>query len=91
MDLDLGFTLAIFDEERYQAITEPLRAAKFSPDVNEQGNLTRQRWKIEEVGKVTIDFLVPNASDNDQGGHIKDIENDFAAVPHNTKIIPWLK
>jgi hypothetical protein len=80
MDLDLGLTLAIFDEKRYQAITDRLRAAKFSPDVNEQGNLTRQRWKIEEVGKVTIDFLVPPASDADQGGQIKDIENDFAAV-----------
>jgi len=80
MDLDLGLTLSIFDEKRYQAITDRLRAAKFSPDVNEQGNLTRQRWKIEEAGKVTIDFLVPPASDADQGGQIKDIENDFAAV-----------
>ncbi len=83
MDLDLGLTLAIFDEKRYQAITDRLRAAKFSPDVNEQGNLTRQRWKIGKVGKVgkvTIDFLVPPVSDSDQGGHIKDIEKDFAAV-----------
>ena len=80
MDLDLGLTLAIFDEKRYQAITERLRAAKFSPDVNEQGNLTRQRWKIEKAGKVTIDFLVPPVSDDDQGGQIKDIEKDFAAV-----------
>lgn len=80
MDLDLGLALAIFDEKRYQAITDRLRAAKFSPEVNEQGNLTRQRWKIEDVGKVTIDFLVPPASDADQGGLIKDIENDFAAV-----------
>jgi hypothetical protein len=80
MDLDLGLTLAIFDEKKYQAITDRLRAAKFSPDVNEQGNLTRQRWKIENVGKVTIDFLVPPTSDEDQGGQIKDIEKDFAAV-----------
>jgi hypothetical protein len=80
MDLDLGLTLAIFDEKRYQAITERLRSAQFSPDVNEQGNFTRQRWKIETVGKVTIDFLVPPTSDDDQGGQIKDIEKDFAAV-----------
>jgi len=69
-DLDLELTLAIFDEKRYQAITEHLRAAKFCPDVNEQGNLTRQRWEIEKIGKVTVDFLIPQASDNDQGGHI---------------------
>jgi len=80
MDLDLGLTLAIFDEKRYQAITERLRAADFSPDVNQQGNLTRQRWKIEKTGKVTIDFLVPPTKGDDQGGRIKDIEKDFAAV-----------
>jgi hypothetical protein len=80
MDLDIGLALAIFDRKRYQAITARLRAAKFSPDVNEQGNLTRQRWKIEKVGKVTIEFLVPPASEYDVGGQIKDIEKDFAAV-----------
>jgi len=79
-DLDMGFTLAIFDDKRYQAITNRLRSAKFSPDVNEQGNLTRQRWKIEKVGKITIDFLIPPVSDDDAGGQIKDIEKDFAAV-----------
>ena len=80
MDLDMGLTLAIFDNKRYQAITDRLRAAKFSPDVNEQGNLTRQRWKVEKVGKVTIEFLVPPVSEDDVGGQIKDIEKDFAAV-----------
>ena len=80
MDLDIGLTLAIFDNKRYQAITDRLRAAKFSPDVNEQGHLTRQRWKIEKAGKVTIDFLVQSSSDDEMGGSIKDIEKDFAAV-----------
>jgi hypothetical protein len=80
MDLDLGLTLAIFNEKRYQAITERLRSANFSPDVNEHGNLTRQRWKIEHIGKVTVDFLVPPFVDNGDGGQIKDIEKDFAAV-----------
>ncbi|MGB6012388.1 MAG: hypothetical protein WBI57_14075 [Desulfobacterales bacterium] len=80
MDLDMGLTLAIFDNKRYQAIADRLRSAKFSPDVNEQGNLTRQRWKIEKAGKVTIDFLVPPLSEDDEGGQIKDIEKDFAAV-----------
>ena len=80
MDLDIGLTLAILDEKRYQAITDHLRSAGFSPDVNEQGNKTRQRWKIEKVGKVTIDFLIPPVGDDDVGGRIKDIEQDFAAV-----------
>ena len=80
MDLDMGLALEIFDRKRYHAITARLRAAKFSPDVNEQGNLTRQRWKIEKVGKVTIELLVPPASEYDVGGQIKDMEKDFAAV-----------
>ncbi len=79
-DLDMGLTLAIFDDKRYQAVTDRLRSSGFSPDVNEQGNMTRQRWKIEKIGKVTIDFLVPPISDDDEGGQIKNIENDFAAV-----------
>ncbi len=79
-DLDMGLTLAIFNDKRYQAVTDRLRSAGFSPDVNEQGNMTRQRWKIEKIGKVTIDFLVPPISDDDEGGQIKNIENDFAAV-----------
>lgn len=79
-DLDMGLTSAIFDNKRYQVITDRLRSAKFSPDVNEQGNLTCQRWKIEKAGKVTIDFLVPPVSKDDVGGQIKDIEKDFAAV-----------
>ena len=29
MDLDMGLTLAIFDEKRYQAITDRLRTAKY--------------------------------------------------------------
>ncbi|MFO7557335.1 MAG: hypothetical protein R6X10_00780 [Desulfobacterales bacterium] len=79
-DLDIGFALAIFDNKKYQAITDRLRSAKFTPDVNEQGRLTRQRWKIEKAGKVTIDFLVPPINKDDVGGQIKAIEEDFAAV-----------
>jgi hypothetical protein len=80
MGLDMGLTLAIFDNKRYQTIADRLRSANFSPDVNDQGNLARQRWKIENAGKVAIDFLVPPTSEDDEGGQIKDIEKDFAAV-----------
>jgi hypothetical protein len=79
-DLDIGLTLAIFSDKRYQAISDRLRSAGFSPDVNEQGNLTRQRWKIEKIGKVTIDFLIPQVSNDDVAGGIRNIEKDFAAV-----------
>ncbi len=51
MDLDIGLALAIFDDSRYQAITDRLRSAGFTQDENEQGNPTRQRWKVEGPGE----------------------------------------
>ena len=58
MDLDVGLTLALLDEGRYKSMTERLRRAGFEQDVNAEGNPTRQRWKIEQLEKVTVDFLI---------------------------------
>ena len=80
MDLDIGLTLAVLHEGRYRTLTERLRRAGFRPDVNEQGNPTRQRWKIENVEKVTVDFLIQPSRPDDVGGKLRDIEQDFAAV-----------
>lgn len=80
MDLDIGLALAIFDGSRYRVITDRLRSAGFTHDVNEMGNPTRQRWKVEEPRKVTVDFLIPPSNDDDEGGKIRDIEPDFAAI-----------
>jgi hypothetical protein len=61
MDLDVGLSLAIFDEEHYQDLTERLRRAGFTADENEEGKPTRQRWKIDGEARVTVDFLIaPN-------------------------------
>jgi len=80
MDLDVGLAVALLDQGRYRMITERLRQAGFEQDVNEEGNPTRQRWKIEHVGKVTVDFLIPPTQPGDTGGKLRDIEADFAAV-----------
>ena len=56
MDLNVGLTLALLDEGRYKTLTKRLRAAGFTMDTNEDGNTTRQRWKVESVGGVTVDF-----------------------------------
>ena len=83
MDLDIGLSLAIYDDQLYQKITERLRAAGFSPDTNEKGNPTNQRWQITNpAGKVTIDFLIP-AQEQDIGKlkRYKNLEKDFAALP----------
>jgi hypothetical protein len=82
IDIDIGLSLAIYDEQLYQNITGRLRDAKFTPDTNENGNPTKQRWQIQNAsGKITIDFLIP-ATGNDRGknNRIKNLEKDFAAL-----------
>jgi len=82
MDLDLGLSLALLNADRYEELTARLRRAGFEPDLNEAGNPTFQRWKIEPSGrfKVTVDFVIPPSLDQDEGGDIRHIEKDFAAV-----------
>ncbi len=79
-DLDIGLALAVFDDRRYQVLTDRLRQAGFGPDVNEKGNPTRQRWKIAGPPDVTVDFLMPPAAGDGPGTQIKNIEHDFAAI-----------
>jgi hypothetical protein len=80
MDLDVGLTLAIFDENRYEVLAERLRRAGFVPDTNEEGRLTHQRWKVKDSEHVTVDFLIPPSDDTDRGGGLKHIQSDFAAI-----------
>jgi hypothetical protein len=80
MDLDVGLTLALLEEGRYKTLTARLRCAGFEQDVNDEGNPTRQRWKIEKLEKATVDFLIQPSLPEDRGGKLRDIEPDFAAV-----------
>lgn len=78
LDLDLGLALTLLDDERYKSVSERLRDAGFEPDVTEQGRRTLQRWKMKDLG-VTVDFLIPPTSKEDQGGKLRNLQNDFAA------------
>lgn len=84
-DLDLGFAVALLDEERYKEISQRLRQHDFQPDENEAGNLTTHRWKHADHETLTIDFLIPPVEEGDQGGHIRNLESDFSAL-----IVPGL-
>lgn len=81
MDLDLGLSLAIIDDERYKEVSERLRSQGFAPEEKIGGGLRRQTWSHGQgVDKVTVDFLI---SPNKQGvkpGKLTQIENDFAAI-----------
>lgn len=80
LDLDIGLSIAVLTEQHYRTVAERLRAANFKPDENDKGNQTNQRWKIEGVGKVSIDFLIPPTRDDDRPGALRNLEEDFAAV-----------
>jgi hypothetical protein len=86
IDLDVGLKLALLDEGRYRTLIERLRNAGFYQDHTEEGRLTRPRWRVTGLGSVTVDFLIPPSLATDQGGRLRDIEKDFAAI-----IAPGLK
>ena len=79
VDLDIGLAPALLTGKRYRDLTERLRRAGFSQDVNERGEPTRQRWAIQSGERVTIDFLIEPTLPGDKGGSLRDIEGDFAA------------
>jgi hypothetical protein len=79
MDLDVGLAFGVVVEQHYHAITERLRRAGFQPDVNEEGNPTRQCWRLG-APPVPVDFLIEPADAHDRAGKLFNIERDFAAM-----------
>lgn len=83
MDIDLGLSVAVYDDQLYQNITDRLRQRGFGPDVNDKGNPTSQRWFVDVHGaKVTVDFLIPAENDDKRKPRrFRNLEKDFAALP----------
>lgn len=80
LDLDLGLAFALVGDERYQQVAERLRSAGFAPDENDEGNPTRQRWRIADP-PVTVDFLIePDQTTEAQAGRLFDLTHDWAAI-----------
>ena len=80
MDLDMGLAAAILDRERYRELGRRLRDAGFEPEVNEQGNRRLQTWTTGTAHPVTVDFLIPPIEETDQGGDLRHLESDLAAI-----------
>jgi hypothetical protein len=78
-DLDVGLALAVLDDERYAEISARLRAEGFEPDTNDAGHQTVQRWRLGDL-KVTVDFLMPPAPDQDEHVRVQNLEGDFGAL-----------
>lgn len=80
LDLDVGLALGLLHGRRYEELARRLRQADFSPDVNDDGQPTRQRWRLREPHQVTVDFLMPPPGAGASGGSLQNIENDLAAI-----------
>jgi len=76
-DLDLGLSLALLDDQRYEEVSQRLRDEGFEPSKNQAGNLTVQRW---QGSGLLIDFLMPPTSPDQRGGSVQNLESDFGAL-----------
>ena len=80
MDLDLGLSLGLLEEERYAEVAERLRRAGFAPAKNKDGREIRQTWEFDAGnGRVLVDFLIGPASASSIPGKLQSLEDDFAA------------
>lgn len=81
MDLDLGLSLAVLDDERYREVSSRLRAEGFRPEEKLDGGIRRQTWSLGEGReRVTVDFLIQPNRQGATPGKLTQIEADFAAI-----------
>ncbi len=84
IDLDLGFSVALLADRRYDEVAKRLQQAGFAPDRNGEGNVTAQRWRSPQG--VTVDFLIEATQPGDEGGRLRNLDRNLAAF-----IIPGLE
>ena len=70
----------ILNSERYRKLDRRVRTAGFEPEVNEQGNRRLQPWTTDTAHSVTVDFLIPPIEETDEGGKLRHLESDLAAI-----------
>ena len=80
MDLDMGLAAVILNHERYRELGRRLRDAGFEPEVNAQGNRRLQTWTDGAPHPVAVDFLIPPIEETDEGGRLRRLESDLAAI-----------
>lgn len=89
MDLDLGLSVAVLDEDLYATIAEQLRTAGFEVDVNEKGNATFYRWRTPPgTPKVTVDFLIAEEALT-KLQRVPKFDEDFGALATKGLQLAW--
>jgi hypothetical protein len=81
LDLDLGLSLAILDDERYREVADRLRAEGFKAVEKIEGRIRRQTWALGSgTEEVSVDFLIQPNTQQPEPGKMTNIEHDLAAV-----------
>jgi hypothetical protein len=76
-DVDIGLSIALLEEERYEAIADRLRCAGFRPGLNEKGNLTRQSWRHSTHQNAVVEFLMDVAGEPSK---LQNLTGELAAI-----------
>jgi hypothetical protein len=80
IDIDVALSMALLDAGNYEIVEERLWGSGFRPDVNRDGNATRQKWCVPGgASRVTIDFLIPPTRGGKPGG-LQNLTGDLAAI-----------
>ncbi|MBI5059929.1 hypothetical protein HZB60_09165 [candidate division KSB1 bacterium] len=77
MDVDLGLSVALLHDHRYEAIADRLRNSGFEPGTNRDGNVTRQRWRHPRFDNAIVDFLMDA---NGEPSKLQNLTGDLAAI-----------
>ena len=77
-DLDIGFSMGVFTDKRYEEIVTHLKASGFEPALNDRGNPMHQTWTHPANG-VTIDFLIDARRAGVEAAKTKHLAANFAA------------
>ncbi|HZZ66378.1 MAG TPA: nucleotidyl transferase AbiEii/AbiGii toxin family protein [Candidatus Baltobacteraceae bacterium] len=75
-DIDLTLDLVILERDRYENVAECLRRSGFAPDFNENGNITRQRWRAKNGAQVEL--LMPPVPPDTKGGRQQSLTQELA-------------
>ncbi|MDD4996523.1 MAG: hypothetical protein PHI99_00065 [Syntrophales bacterium] len=79
MDLDIGFNVAVLNEQAFDRIKSKLRESGFERDTDDKGLPRNDRWVDRSSGnRIVVDFLVPPKDEYD--GNVRNLSSELDAI-----------
>ncbi len=80
-DLDIGLSLGLLEKSQYSEISKRLKRAGFANEIKDSGEPRTHRWNLKtHCLDAKIDFLISPSGEEEKGGEIKNLEEDFSAI-----------